>query len=96
MTEQAPAPSRETAVLKLTALLPSTVLCEGCVGRLCARVAELPGVDSASCDKRIAAMTVVFDPSTISRRDLEDQASRIGRSVGGSIAHASYRLTGLD
>jgi len=80
----------------LTSLLPSPRYCVSCAERVCAAVAGLDGVVDAACDPESGAFTVTRDGSALSARELDAAVRRIAAEEAGAVAHAAYRLTGLD
>lgn len=80
----------------LTALLPGPRYCSSCGERVCTAIAEIDGVLEATCNAELGALTVTRDPARLSRADLDGLVYRIAVEAVGSVAHAAYRLTGLD
>lgn len=80
----------------LTSLLPSPRYCASCAGRICSAVAALGGVVDATCDAESGALTVTRENAVLSARELDAAVRRIVAEEVGAVAHAAYRLTGLD
>lgn len=80
----------------LTSLLPGPRYCSSCGERVCTAIAEVDGVIEATCDAELGALTVTRDPKQLSRGDLDGLVHRIALEATDSVAHAAYRLTGLD
>lgn len=82
--------------LRIPVLMPSEVYCASCVEKLRSAVAALPGVEFAEVDKRTSTLTVVHDAAALPEERIEAEARRLGLEIGGGIAHAVWRVTGLD
>ncbi len=80
----------------LATMLPGPRYCSSCGERVCVAIAEVDGVLEATCDSELGALTVVRDPKRLSHADLDELVHRIALEATGSVAHAAYRLTGLD
>jgi len=80
----------------LTSLLPSPRYCASCAERICAAVSGLAGVIDVACDPEAGTLTVTRDGAALSSRELDAAVRRITAEEAGAVAHASYRLTGLD
>ena len=80
----------------LRKLLPGDFYCAGCAGRVCEAMTALDGVLDAGCDLEGGTLTVRFEPKRISAADLEALAVRAALEEAGRVAHAAYRVTGLD
>lgn len=85
-----------TRTMKVPVTVPSGQQCAACVGRLREAVAGLPGVESVEVDPRTSTLTVLHDASVLSEEAVEAEARRLGLDLGETVAHAAYRLTGLD
>lgn len=86
----------ESAELRLVISMPDAVRCGGCVERVRAQVAELSGVTSVLVDATAPTITLAYDPNVITATTLEAAVRALGLEGGDAVAHASYRLTGLD
>jgi Cd2+/Zn2+-exporting ATPase len=62
---------------------------------MCARVEEMPGVLRVECEA-VGPMRVEFDPSRISEDALGAEMHRYGAELAGVLAHAVWRISGLD
>jgi Zn2+/Cd2+-exporting ATPase len=82
--------------LRLPVVMPSKDYCAPCVDRLRAAVASLPGVESVEADRRTSILTVVHDVAVLPEASVEAEVRRIGLEVAEGVAHASWRVTGLD
>lgn len=80
----------------LRKLLPGDFYCAGCAGRVCEVMTALDGVLEAECDLEGGTLTVRFEPKAISSADLEALVTRAVLDETGRVAHAAYRVTGLD
>lgn len=82
--------------MDIPVLVPSAGYCAGCVDRLVAAVRDIDGVESAEADRRSSRVVVVHDPTRITADRVEVEVGRLGFELGRAVAHAAYRLTGLD
>ncbi|MBA4370990.1 MAG: hypothetical protein C0418_05355 [Coriobacteriaceae bacterium] len=89
-------PDRRVATLKIASLMASPEYCTQCVGRLCDALGGVPGILSVDCDSGAGDAEVAYDADLMSDEDLRAEAERLGYELFGSVAHAAYRLTGLD
>lgn len=80
----------------LVAMVPGPRYCTGCAERVCARTAELDGVEHSTCDPEAGMLTVTYLPGEVSVHVLEEQIRRLALEETDSVGHAAYRLTGLD
>jgi len=80
----------------LTTLLPGPHYCAACAERVCTGVSALDGVTDVTCDLAHGSLAVEHDTGRLSRADVETSVRRIALEVTDSVAHAAYRLTGLD
>lgn len=85
-----------TRIFDLTKLLSGPYYCTGCAGRVCAAAESVEGVLSAVCDLEAGSLEVAYDPSTIAERDLQKVVERLALEAADRVAHAAYRVTGLD
>lgn len=85
-----------TRVFEMRVLAPSADQCAECASRLCAQVSGIEGVELAQCDHVSATMRVRFDPTLVTPEVIEAEARAAGLRIAQSIAHAAYRLHGLD
>lgn len=89
--------AREHAhTLRLPVVMPSREYCASCVGRLETAVASLPGVKAVEVDRRTSTLTVVHDTALLPEDAIEARVRRLGLDIGAGVAHASWRVTGLD
>lgn len=86
----------ETVSLRIPALTPAQVGCAGCAERVCAAVRLVPGVRSAECDVASATLVVCWDPELVGLEEVEAALAEAAGSAAGGLAHAAYRVTGLD
>ena len=82
--------------LRLPVHMPNGVRCAQCVERLQAAIEALPGVHTVLVDARSWTISVAYDPETLTAAELEAASRTFGLEIGQALAHASYRLTGLD
>jgi len=54
------------------------------------------GVLSVVVDTRTWTLAVTYDPQRATPAELDSAARRLGLEIGETLAHASYRLGGLD
>jgi copper chaperone CopZ len=85
-----------TQTFDLTKLLSGPYYCSGCAGRVCEGVTELRGAQSAECDLEGGTLTITYDPAEVSPAELEAALARLALEAEGRVAHAAYRITGLD
>ena len=90
------AASTHAHTLRLPVVMPSEVHCASCVEKLRAAVEALPGVEFAEVDSRTSTLTVVHDTAVLPEDRIEEEAGRLGLEIGGGVAHAAWRVTGLD
>lgn len=88
--------SMHAHTLSLGIVMPSEVYCASCVGKLREAVGALPGVEFAEVDKRTGTLTVSHDVTVLPEERIEQEVARLGFQVSGGIAHAGWRVTGLD
>ena len=88
--------SRHTHSLRLGLIVPSQVNCARCVEKLRAGVESIDGVVSARLDARAATLTVVHDTSRLPEAAIEAEVRRLGMDLGKGVAHAAWRVIGLD
>jgi hypothetical protein len=69
--------------------------CAQCESRLCARVEEVPGVLRVECESS-GPMRVEFDPSQVTKEQLDVETRRYGAELEGVFSHAVWHVTGLD
>lgn len=89
-------PGLLTQTFDLTKLLSGPYYCSGCATRVCEGAESAPGVTSAECDLEAGTLSVTYEPSAISQRDLEAFIERLALEAADRVAHATYRVTGLD
>jgi Cd2+/Zn2+-exporting ATPase len=82
--------------LSIPVVMPSEPYCAGCVERLRGAVEALDGVEFAEVDKRTATLTVSHDLALLPEERIEGEVERLGFQVTFGIAHAGWRVTGLD
>lgn len=82
--------------LSVPVMMPSEIYCAGCVEKLRCAVETLPGVEFAEVDKRTATLTVSHDTGLLGEDAIEDEVRRLGFEVTAGLAHAGWRVTGLD
>jgi copper chaperone CopZ len=82
--------------LSIPLVMPSELYCAGCVEKLRTSVEALEGVEFAEVDKRTATLTVSHDLSVLSEDAIEGEVRRLGFEVTSGIAHAAWRVTGID
>lgn len=80
----------------LTNLLPSPRYCVSCAERICSALAAIDGVVHVACDVESGALTVTREGAALSAREIDAAVRRIIAEEIGAVAHAAYRLTGLD
>ncbi len=80
----------------LTTLLPGERYCPACAGRVCDALTGLEGVTQAECDLAIGVLSLTRDPKLLSGAALESTLRRIVVEAADGVAHAAYRITGLD
>jgi copper chaperone CopZ len=83
-------------VYDLRKLLPAAYYCQGCAERVCAAVRALDGVVDGSCDLEEGLLSVEHDPARLPADTLDSALQRIALEQTDRVAHAVYRLTGLD
>lgn len=76
--------------------LPSSEHCAGCVHALREAVEALPGVRTVELDARGPAVTVTYDPGTVSEESLRRETELLGMRIGSERGHVVFKLTGLD
>lgn len=79
----------------LTLLLPGERYCPACAERVCAALAMVKGVAESSCDLERGVLTVTRGRG-LSAAALEATVRRIAVEAADGVAHAAYRITGLD
>jgi copper chaperone CopZ len=89
-------PATHAHTLLLPVVMPSEVYCTSCVEKLRLAVESIPGVRFAEVDKRTSTLTVVHDPVLLPEDAVEAEVRRLGLEIGGGIAHAAWRVIGLD
>jgi len=82
--------------LSIPLMMPSELYCAECVEKLRTAVQALPGVEFAEVDKRTATITVSHDVASLPEERIEDEVRRLGFEVTSGIAHAGWRVMGLD
>ena len=80
----------------LTTLLPGARYCPACAARVCDALAGLEGVTDTECDLALGVLSVSRDPTVLSCAALESALRRIVVEAADGVAHAAYRITGLD
>jgi copper chaperone CopZ len=91
-----PVASAGAAELRIPVLMPDGVRCSECVERLRSAVERMNGVHSVVVDTRTWTLAVTYDPQRATPAELDGAARRLGLEIGETLAHASYRLGGLD
>lgn len=89
-------PGPVTQNFDLTKLLTGPYYCSGCAGRICEEARGLEGVSEATCDLEAGSLAVTYDPSVVRERDLEIAVRKLALAAEDRVAHAAYRVTGLD
>lgn len=89
-------PGTHAHTLLLPVVMPSEVYCAACVEKLRSAVEAIPGVEFAEVDKRTSTLTVVHDLAVLPEDAVEAEARRLGLEIGGGVAHAAWRVVGLD
>lgn len=82
--------------LSVPVVMPSEVYCAGCVEKLRCAVEALEGVRFVETDRRTATLTVSHDVAVLSEDAIESEVRRLGFEVSAGLAHAGWRVTGLD
>ena len=82
--------------LSVPVVMPSELYCADCVEKLRGAVERLPGVRFAEVDKRTATLTVSHDVAVLAEDAIEGEVRRLGFEVTSGVAHAGWRVTGLD
>ncbi len=82
--------------IRLPVAMPDAERCAECIERLRTAIGGVAGVHSVIVDPRTWTMAVTFDPGVLAAADVELAAREFGLEIGAAVAHASYRLTGLD
>ena len=90
------APRTHTHTLRLPVIMPSKEYCSSCVEKMRAAVTAIPGVELVEADRRTSTLTVVHDPAVLSEDSVEAEVARLGLVIGEGVAHASWRVIGLD
>lgn len=85
-----------THTFDLTKLLSGPYYCSGCAARVCQGVEALPGVSASRCDLESGTLEVDYDPADVSLAELESVVERLSLEAAERVAHAAYRVTGLD
>jgi len=88
-------PAARTHEFDLAALLPGERYCRTCAERVCAILAGLAGVAESSCDLDRGVL-VVTRGKGLSAAALESAVRRAAAEAANGVAHAAYRVTGLD
>ena len=92
----APLPRVDTDELRISIVMPDGVRCAECVERLRGAIDSLDGVVGVVVDTHTWTLTITYDRDVVNPADLEQAARRLGLEIGETVAHASYRLKGLD
>lgn len=79
----------------LTMLLPGERYCPACAERVCAILTGLEGIADSSCDLDRGVL-VVTRGKGLSAAALEAAVRRAAVEAADGVAHAAYRITGLD
>jgi len=82
--------------IRLPVSMADGVRCAECIERLREAMSVRPGVHSVIVDPRAWTISVSYDPEVLSAHDVERAAQDLGLEIGAALAHAAYRLTGLD
>lgn len=86
---------QHTHEFDLTTLLPGDRYCSACAERVCGALAALDGVADSSCDLERGVL-VVTRGRGLSAAGLEAAVRRAAVEAADGVAHAAYRVTGLD
>lgn len=89
-------PGSVTHSFDLTKLLKGPYYCSGCAGRVCAGAEALKGVSGSRCDLDSGTLEVSYDPAEVSLKELERVVEHLALEAAERVAHAAYRVTGLD
>lgn len=84
-----------TATFQIPAPRPPAPRCAECAARVCAALEQVPGVVRADCSSG-STVVVEFDPARVSEAELAAEVERFGMELAESVAHAAWRVTGLD
>lgn len=79
----------------LTTLLAGERYCPACAERVCVILSGLEGVAESSCDLERGVLTVTRGKG-LSAAALEAAVRRAAVEAADGVAHAAYRVTGLD
>lgn len=82
--------------MDIPVVTPSEPYCASCVEKLRAAVEALPGVQFAEVDRRTSTLTVSHDTDLLPDERIEEEVRRLGVEVTAGVAHAGWRVTGLD
>lgn len=86
---------QRTHEFDLTTLLSGERYCSACAERVCGMLASLRGVAESSCDLERGVL-VVTRQRGLSVAALEAAVRRAAVEAADGVAHAAYRVTGLD
>lgn len=89
-------PAPITHTFDLTKLLKGPYYCSGCAARVCQGTEALAGVSATSCDLDSGSLVVTYDPAEVSLKELERVVEHLALEAADRVAHAAYRVTGLD
>ncbi len=84
------------ATIALSGALPERFYCAECGSRVCGGVERIPGVVRSACDVEAGVLTVEYDPSLLDEAELGSHVRRLALDAAGVVAHAAYRVSGLD
>lgn len=79
----------------LTTLLTGERYCPACAERVCGALAALEGIVESSCDLERGVL-VVTRGKGLTAAGLEAAVRRAAVEAADGVAHAAYRVTGLD
>ena len=82
--------------VRIPVQMPDGVRCSQCIERLSGAIEQMHGVHTVVVDSRTWTLAVAYDPDLTTPDGLERAARKLGLEIGESVAHAAYRLTGLD
>jgi len=63
---------------------------------VCEALQGVPGVTRVQCDPQASSVDVEFDANSTSVDVLQARVSGLGRQVAETVAHAAWRISGLD
>ncbi|MFU8890571.1 MAG: heavy-metal-associated domain-containing protein [Anaerosomatales bacterium] len=82
--------------VRIPVQMPDGVRCSECIERLRSAIEQIDGVHAVVVDARTWTLSVNYDPDRTTPEGVESASRGLGLEIGQSVAHAAYRLTGLD